>query len=153
MVKSLKNSQINYKESNRLNESDKKHQSALYVIDLFNSPFVIALGQRQDEHKAHNIYFYAIYLISPKKKIKAKIGVFEIESHILNTIMDDDGDVNIEKLDEPLLFSYITPEYLEKYGSHGFEEKEKEVETEEVPKTDDIFVAAISKGKEKDKEK
>jgi len=155
MVQSFKNSKINYKESNRLNESDKKHHSALYVIDIFNSPFVIALGQRQDEYKSENIYFYAIYLISPKKKIKAKIGVFEIESQILSTVLDDEGDVNIDKLDEPLLFSYITPEYLEKYGSHGFEEeKEKEVEKEVQNTSDnDIFTAAISSDKASDKGK
>jgi len=114
----LKNANVYYEESNQLDKKDKDHTSALYIVELLdNKEYVVALGAARMEHADKGVVYYPIYLIGAKNRIKAKIGVFEVETAKTISLVDDDGDIDLNKLGEPLLFSFATDDYLDKYGN------------------------------------
>lgn len=130
--------EIRYEEKKQLDEKDKTHESALYVIELYDNEYVIALGNMRTEHSNIGCIYYPVYLISSKMRIKAKIGVFEVEQEKVISIVDDDGDIDLNKLGEPLLFSFATSEYLEKYGTkESVISSEKSEENEPSKEQDD----------------
>ena len=123
----LREEVLSYPESNELEKNDSDHESALYRLELIDGKeYVIALGTMRTEHIEKGAVYFPIYLVkrrkSPQTKvnsefmIESKIGVFEIESERAASIQDIEDDIDIEELDEPLLFSFVTPEYLEKHG-------------------------------------
>lgn len=77
-------------------------------------PKVIRTNESQ---KSAGIVYYPIYLLS-NKKVYSQIGVFEIKSSDENKILDDDGDIDLSKLDDPLLFDFVTSEFLSKVNSN-----------------------------------
>lgn len=110
---------VEYKEEKQLDLQDQEHHSALYVIELFEKEYIIALGNMRTQFSdTAGCIYYPIYLISAKKRIKSKIGVFEVEAQKVISIIDNDGDIDLNKLGEPLLFSFVTSEYLEKHGTN-----------------------------------
>ena len=158
MVKSeiLKDKDIVYLENNHLDIEDKDHQSALYLINILGSEYVIALGSARMEHSDKGVVYYPIYLMSPKNRIKAKIGVFELETVKTISVVDDDGDVDLNKLGDPLLFSYVTSEYLEKYGSHGTDlslETPKDANMEDIENASEDEDADEDESGEEDEDK
>ena len=44
-----------------------------------------------------------------------KIGVYEFNASSLTDLMDEDDELDISKLSDPLLFKYVTKEYIENY--------------------------------------
>ena len=166
----LSSAKIQYEESNQLDKKDRDHTSPLYLVELLNNKeYVVALGAPRMEHADKGVVYYPIYLVSAKNRIKAKIGVFEVETAKTISLVDDDGDVDLNKLGDPLLFSFATEEYLDKYGNkhtqlqenlpepgkndNDDEEQEQEQEQEEESEEDDD-VDQLKKGsQDKDKGK
>ena len=110
----LEKYEVQYSESKDLDPQDKEHSSALYILDILDEEYVVAMGSIRTEHSETGVVYYPIYLITPKNHIKAKIGIFEIDTHKMASIIDEDGDIDINALGDPLLFSFVNPEYLEK---------------------------------------
>lgn len=120
MVQSRLVTDLNYKEQNRLDLVDKEHESCLYIVPLQDhGDFVIALGKQRTDHVTQGVVYYPIYLISKKNHIKGKIGLYEADVSIATSLLDDEGDVDLSQVEDPLLFSYVTSEYLDKHGNHG----------------------------------
>ena len=122
MVKSKIAKDLNYTETDALSDLDKGHEATMYVIHIFNEKYTIALGKSHTEYvEKHNVVYFPFYLIhNPDKTdgLGPRIGVFEIDSVSVGTINDKDGDIRLNKLVGPLLFSYVNQEYLEK-GHRG----------------------------------
>ena len=110
---------VNYKETSHFDKKDVGHEASLYIVPLLNSEYVVALGKQRMDFIEKGIVYYPIYLITPKEKIKAKIGIFEIDTRNVLNLLDDDGDIDLNKFSLPLLFSFVNESYLEKYGNHG----------------------------------
>ena len=117
----LKTEEVNYAETNLLDQLDTEHESALYRLELVDDKeYVVALGSMRTEHKDKGVVYFPLYLVRHKKSgtksnngfsIEAKIGVFEVETERALSIQDEDQDIDLEQLDEPLLFSFVTSEY------------------------------------------
>ena len=151
----LKPAKIDYDESNQLDKKDKDHTSALYLVELLNDDkeYVVALGAPRMEHADKGVVYYPIYLVSAKNRIKAKIGVFEVETAKTISLVDDDGDIDLNKLGDPLLFSFATEEYLDRYGSKHAEEPEKEEDAaKEEPKEPKEEIEEIEEIEEEEEE-
>ena len=117
MVQSKLHQNIQYVESHALDEGDLGHESAQYEFDLFpGKVYVIAIGKQRDDYSHYNVFYFPIYLIGPGDRIKAKIGVFEVDAKKVLNVFDDDDDLDLDRLEEPLLFQNITEEFVEKYG-------------------------------------
>ena len=111
MVNSILNSDINYPELKKLDSEDKSFDASMYEVNILGVDVVIALGQAKYVFIDDNIIYYPIYLVKDDK-VSKQIGVYEIMSEQLPNIVDEDGDVDLTKIDEPLLYKFATNELL-----------------------------------------
>jgi len=113
MVRSIINASIEYIEKRTIDPEDKGHLSSMYIIEIFDTEIVIVLGKPKYTYSNKDVVYYPIYVVSKENKIKSQIGVFE--SVLANTIrlVDEDGDIDIDKLGEPLLYSFVNKKYIQ----------------------------------------
>jgi predicted NAD-dependent protein-ADP-ribosyltransferase YbiA (DUF1768 family) len=121
MAYSNLNKSILYPESRGLNSNDLGHESTLYEINIFDTWSLVTLGKINTSFSAKDVVYYPIYLLDNKKKIRAQIGVFETLSSKTLEIIDEDGDVDIRKMGEPVLYKFVTAEYINKSPSNRVE--------------------------------
>lgn len=132
MVVSVLNKEINYHENKGLNTEDSDLDASIYETEILSVPLQIVVGDQQFLYIEKNIVFIPIYLIHNGEFIE-KIGIYEILADQVIGLLDEDGDIDITLLDEPLLFSYVDKVYLEKYA---YKEHEGPVEEEESDEED-----------------
>ena len=109
MVKSLLSSNIDYLENRHLLTDDKNSEATLYEITLFDKDETIALGQPVYTYIEHNIIYYPMYLVK-NNKVTLQIGLYEIFADGLVTILDSDGDLDLDLIGQPLLYSFVEKE-------------------------------------------
>ena len=138
MVLSDINSSVTYPELKTLSENDKDFVATMYVVELYDTNCLIALGKLNREFEAKNIYYVPIYLVSNQEVI-SKIGVFEFEKDFEATIYDAERDFDLAKFEEPLLFDFVTKEFIKSKTSginipemedEGYVDEEEEVDEE-----------------------
>ena len=113
MVQSkLRPLKVNYPEKKEVDPEDRGHVASLYEIKLFNEYYVITLGKPKYTFTKESVVYYPIYLVNSNDKIKGRIGVYEIELNNMVTVLDEDGDVELDALGKELLFQFTTPEYI-----------------------------------------
>ena len=128
MVNSILNPDINYPELKKLDSEDKSFDASMYEVNILGVDVVIALGQAKYVFIDDNIIYYPIYLVKDDK-VSKQIGVYEIMSEQLPNIVDEDGDVDLTKIDEPLLYKFATNELLKDANkSPKFESKKAVVD-------------------------
>lgn len=126
MVKSKINPEkVNYSEKKDIDDDDLGEEQSVYTHMLFGKKIEIALGKQNYSYSAHNIIYYPIYLIIADSPVD-KIGIFEIDSEQLINILDEDGDVDLNK-GNVLFFSFISKDYI----SHLLKENEQVVSDKE----------------------
>jgi hypothetical protein len=108
MVQSLLNKSINYIETDRLAKDDENYPTIGYEIVIDGINRTLALGQAKYSFIDKNIIYFPIYLII-NDEVYSRVGVYEIYQDQLsqNSIFDEDGDVDPDKLGKPLYFSYF----------------------------------------------
>lgn len=114
------NAEIKYKEVKTIDEEDMDHLSTVYELDLFYSEetgmhsntISVVLGKPKYLYTSKNVVFFPIYAVS-KQRVRAQIGVFEIESAKLLNVYKN-SEIDVEQLPEPVLYSFVTPAYLAK---------------------------------------
>ena len=134
MVQSKIDKTINYPETKQLNEEDKDYDADLFEISLFNEDRIIAVGQVKFTFIEKNVVYFPVYIIK-NERVDSQIGVYEIFADRQPSILDEDGDIDIDKLGELLLYSFVTENYIKGDTSTpdvtGEAEAEKEDEEEE----------------------
>ena len=117
MVASLIEPQINYNEDLNIDTVDKNTEVSLFKLTLLDVEVVIALGQLNTN--AHeNIYYSPVYLIVSDTEYY-KIGIYEFLAEQYINLIDDDNDIDISKLKDPLLFSIIDEDFLKEKTKNG----------------------------------
>ena len=139
MVNSILNSKINYPEIKILDPEDKSFDASMYEISVLGKDIIIAIGQAKYTFIDDNIIYYPIYLVK-NDTFSIQIGVYEIVANQLPNIIDDDGDIDLEKIDEPLLYKFVTSDMLYSESNNSdkltkekdkIEEKNKEMDKDE----------------------
>jgi hypothetical protein len=135
MVKSILNSSITYVEDKGISSDDLEKEGQLYEYDIVAGLTVhLAVGNYKYDYTADkNIIYFPIYLVKDGEKIVSQIGVFEMMSVDLPNVLDVESDVDLNALNDPLLYSFATPEFLSKYAVV----KEPTVKKETQQKGDD----------------
>lgn len=128
MVNSILNSKINYPEIKKLDPEDKSFDASMYEITVLGIDIVIALGQAKYAFIDDNIVYYPVYLVKDER-VSKQIGVYEIMSDQLPNIIDDDGDIDLESIHDPLIYSFVTIEMLNKSKNMNNVEKIVEKDT------------------------
>lgn len=170
MVKSKIDSGVSYPELKSVDSGDTKLEADLYQIEINGIDVMIAVGNAKNTFEDKNILYFPIYLVKHNNKV-VQIGIFEIKASNYLSYLDDYNNLNIEMMHEPLIYSFATPEFLNKLRmepdvplrrvkeegevSDSYEEEEEEEGVEEgveeyneyyeIPKErEDIFV--LTKG-------
>ena len=142
MVKSKINpDKVIYNETKSIDDGDIGYASSVYEIELYNNDIEIVLGREKYTYSDYGIIYYTIYLLLGSSPV-ARIGVFEIESNKLISILDEDNDIDLSK-GNILLFDneeYIIKKINEYKESHqDLAEVDEEVEhIEKKEETEDI---------------
>ena len=105
MVNSKLNPEINYIENRGLDPEDLEFDAQPWEVNMLGEDITIALGNPKYKHVKQNIIYYPIYLIK-NDQVDTQIGVYEIISDQLASLLDEDDDLDIDAL-EPLLYSFV----------------------------------------------
>jgi predicted NAD-dependent protein-ADP-ribosyltransferase YbiA (DUF1768 family) len=106
-----KTKSISYPELRSVYPDDLKKNANLYEIQVKEVDIIIAIGNARNTYEDKNITFFPIYLVKTNNKV-VQIGVYEIlSSNLMNYMIDDELDV--DKLDEPLIYVFVTKKMLE----------------------------------------
>lgn len=152
MVVSNLNSDVNYVELKTLDPADVKKESYKYVVevkptgDVGGIEIIIAVGGAKNTFADKNITYFPIYLVKSDNNV-IQIGVYELYTTELPSYLDDDMNLDVEKTNEPLLYSFVTKKMLEDLRLTPSEEDDdvsslvEEDDVEEIPDfRKDIFV-------------
>ena len=117
MIISNLDTTIQYPETNTLDVDDLEFEAQLYQTHVLDRTMVIALGRpkynyidQQDSSKK-NVIYYPVYSIV-RDKVYAQIGLYEIEMERQYEMLDQDGDMDVDKMNPLRLYSFVTPDYL-----------------------------------------
>ena len=131
MIISNINSKQKYEEKENIDKNDIGLDSELYEYFYNDIKIIISLGKINNTKINMGLLFTPIYLIY-KKKVVSKIGILEIEP--TSNIYDEEGDIDLNKCNEPLFFNFVNKTYLSKY-SDNTEISEDTNETEDMKHT------------------
>ncbi len=106
MVASIINPRIVYSEKPDIDPEDVGHSSDIYELDILGKTQAVVLGKPKYTYSTQNVVYLPIYVLS-RNEIVAKIGLFELPTPKLIQLYNN-GDVDIENLPDPLLFSKYT---------------------------------------------
>jgi predicted NAD-dependent protein-ADP-ribosyltransferase YbiA (DUF1768 family) len=138
MVVSKIDSKIIYEENVEIFPEDDEFESLVYPIEISfkghdktksAKKYNIVFGKVREEKKKDGVIYFPIYLVI-NDEAAAKIGVLEIEPQKYAYILDENDDIDPEKIPEPLFYNFINENFLKKY------------ESEEAEKEDDLTVDA-----------
>ena len=155
MVLSRINNKITFNEDKFIEAEDKGFNASLYEIEINGVVVEIALGDVKYRYIDQGILYVPIYLIvgGKTKKVGTQMGVYEFFSDNLMDLMDEDGDLDIEKLDDPLLYEFVTVEFLKKEKGNKEEGKEEDESEEEIEVSDGDEEALEEKEEKKEEKK
>ena len=129
MVNSKLNPEINYLENRGLDPEDLEFDAQPWEVNMLGEDITIALGNPKYKYVKQNIIYYPIYLIK-NDQVDTQIGVYEIISDQLPSLLDEDGDLDIDSL-EPLLFSFVNKGLLYTETEDDIPPEEEEQEQED----------------------
>lgn len=110
MVLSKINKEVSYQELKSVDAEDMNKESDLYQIVIKDLDVIVALGNAKNTFADKNITYFPIYLVKSNNKV-IQIGVFELSS---TDMFDENAELNIETLNEPLLYTFATKEMIKK---------------------------------------
>jgi predicted NAD-dependent protein-ADP-ribosyltransferase YbiA (DUF1768 family) len=113
MVLSKINSTVDYPELKRVDPTDLHHDSSLYQLKVKDIDVIIAIGNSKNNFNDKNILYFPIYLVKHNNKV-IQIGLFEIEETNYIHLLDENNELDITKLNYPLLYHFATPQFINK---------------------------------------
>ena len=113
MVRSVLSDKVNYPETRALDDADRNLDAALYEVTVAGEERIIALGNPKFTFITENIVYYPVYIIE-NDRARDQIGVYEIMSSRQQEILDEDGDIDVERLGPLLLYSYVEEQLSKK---------------------------------------
>jgi predicted NAD-dependent protein-ADP-ribosyltransferase YbiA (DUF1768 family) len=113
MVLSKINKDVSYPELKSVDSSDIKMEANLYQLEILGSDVIIAVGNSKNTFETENIMYFPVYLVKKNNKV-IQIGVYEIKASDFISYLDDHNNLDVERMDEPLIYTFVTSEMLNK---------------------------------------
>ena len=106
---------VEYTETRDKDSDDLGLNSNVYETTLYDIPVNFVLGNPKFTYLDKKIIYYPIYLVQ-KEDIVAQIGVYEVLADEEKNKYDEDGDIDLNKLDSPLLYEFTYSLLTKKKG-------------------------------------
>ena len=113
MVLSKIDSNVSYAELKSVGFDDLKTEANLYQIEIKDIDIIIAIGNAKNTFEDKNILYFPIYLVKHNNKV-IQIGIYEIKASDYLSYLDEDNNLDVEKMENPLIYSFVTKEFLNK---------------------------------------
>jgi len=113
MVLSKLDSDVSYPELKSVDSGDLKMEASLYQLEIKGIDIIIAVGNSKNTYEDKNILYFPIYLVKYNNKV-IQIGVYEIKSSDYLSYLDKYNNLDIEKMEDPLIYSFVSKEFLNK---------------------------------------
>lgn len=115
MVLSKINTTISYPELKIVDNNDLQKESNLYQVEIKGVDVIIAVGNSKNTFESTNILYFPVYLVKHNNKV-IQIGVYELEASNYISFLDDMNNLDVEKLNQPLVYNFVNKEMLSKLG-------------------------------------
>lgn len=102
---------VTFKEDKSVEKHDKKTEVSIFRITLLDIDVNVSIG-KVNTSLYDDIYFAPVYLVL-NENVQVKIGIYEFLAEDYTTLLDADNDLNIAYIEGPLLFEFVTKEYLQ----------------------------------------
>ena len=155
MVLSKLDRSISYPELKKVDPDDLKKEANLYQIEFENAKIskieiIVAIGNAKNTFEDKNVTYFPIYLVKTNKKV-IQIGLYEVESTNVAEYTDENNNLEVEKMGDPLIYTFVTTEMLknlrlkpDKFISEM--EKESGDEEEDASEADEEQEEILEKG-------
>lgn len=112
MVLSKKNNEISYPELKKVDPADLNMEASLYQTVINGLDVIIAVGNAKTTFASKDITYFPIYLVKKNNKV-IQIGVYEVDNQELMHLMDETSGLDVEKIDEPLIYTFASKEMIQ----------------------------------------
>lgn len=130
MVVSQIDDSISYPEIKSIMVEDRDNTVELFLIEVRSFDIVAAVGKQIDTYKSKQVVYHPVYMIKNNGKA-VQIGVYELSSSDVISFSDDNGDLDIERLGEPLIYTFVTKSYVDQNRMIPPDEEKEENQTKE----------------------
>ena len=114
MITSNIDSKVEYAIINNIDKSDLNHEAYVYNAKIYNKHIKFVLGTPRFEFLSNNIMYFNIYLANNGSVI-SKIGIYETNTTDYASLLDSNGDVDLNKMSEPIIFPFAKPLIMNNY--------------------------------------
>lgn len=113
MVLSKIDNEISYPETKKVHPEDLNKESELYQITVNGVDIIIAIGLAKNAFNKNNITYFPVYLVKKNDKV-LQIGVYEVKASNMMNLLDENANIDLEKIDEPLIYTFATTEMIQR---------------------------------------
>ena len=113
MVLSKIDSSVSYPEIKSIDNDDLNMEASLYQLEIYDVDVIIAIGNIKNTFEDKNIFYFPVYLVKHNNKA-IQIGVYEIKSSDYISYLDEENELDVEKLSEPLIYTFVNKDMLSK---------------------------------------
>ena len=103
MINSIIDPSITYDETLKVTDEDLEHSASVYESEILGKRVEFVLGKKKEKCK---LAYFIAYVVLKSGSVRP-IGVFELESDKMDDALDDEGDIDIDALKGPILFSNV----------------------------------------------
>lgn len=114
MITSNIDSKVEYAIINNIDKVDLNHEAFVYNAKIYNKHIKFVLGTPRFEFLSNNIMYFNIYLAN-NGSVVSKIGIYETNNTDYASVLDSNGDVDLNKMSEPIIFPFAKPLIMNNY--------------------------------------